>query len=99
MIARTLHGFKPQWTARRGIEQLYETFQRVGLKLEDFEGERFKRIAHIKKLVDSRRGRHGPAAAEQALECRIIPTSSRTRSNRAAAPAGRPAWCPCSTWA
>jgi nucleoside-diphosphate-sugar epimerase len=51
LIARTLHGFKPQWTARRGTEQLYEAFQRVGLKLEDFEGERFKRIAHIKKLV------------------------------------------------
>ncbi|WP_206203036.1 SDR family oxidoreductase [Thioalkalivibrio sp. XN8] len=50
-IARTLHGFKPQWTARRGIEQLYAKFQEVGLKLEDFEGERFKRIAHIKKLV------------------------------------------------
>jgi nucleoside-diphosphate-sugar epimerase len=50
-IARTLHDFKPQWTARRGIEQLYETFKRVGLTLEDFEGERFKRIAHIKKLV------------------------------------------------
>ena len=51
LIARTLHGFKPQWTARRGIEQLYEAYQRVGLKLEDFEGERFKRIAHVKKLV------------------------------------------------
>jgi len=50
-IARTLHGFKPQWTARRGVEQLYESFKRVGLKLEDFEGERFKRIAHIKKLI------------------------------------------------
>ncbi len=50
-IARTLHGFKPQWTARRGVEQLYEAFKRVGLTLEDFEGERFKRIAHIKKLI------------------------------------------------
>jgi nucleoside-diphosphate-sugar epimerase len=50
-IARTLHGFKPQWTARRGVEQLYESFKRVGLKLDDFEGERFKRIAHIKKLI------------------------------------------------
>lgn len=52
-IARTLHGFKPQWTARRGVEQLYETFKRVGLKLDDFEGERFKRIAHIKKLISA----------------------------------------------
>lgn len=51
-IARTLHGFKPQWTARRGIEQLFEAFQRTGLKLDDFEGERYKRIAHIKKLVE-----------------------------------------------
>ena len=51
-IARTLHDFKPQWTVRRGIEQLYETFKRVGLTLEDFEGERFKRIAHIKGLID-----------------------------------------------
>ena len=52
-IARTLHGFKPQSTARRGVEQLYEAFMRVGLTLEDFEGERFKRIAHMKKLIDS----------------------------------------------
>jgi nucleoside-diphosphate-sugar epimerase len=51
-IARTLHGFKPQWTARRGVEQLYEAFLRTGLKVEDFEGERFKRIAHMKKLID-----------------------------------------------
>jgi nucleoside-diphosphate-sugar epimerase len=50
-IARALHGFKPQWTARRGVEQLYQAFKRVGLTLEDFEGERFKRIAHIKKLI------------------------------------------------
>lgn len=50
-IARTLHDFKPQWTARRGVEQLYEAFCRVGLTLEEFEGERFKRIAHIKKLI------------------------------------------------
>jgi nucleoside-diphosphate-sugar epimerase len=51
-IARTLHDFKPQWTVRRGVEQLYETFKRVGLTLDDFEGERFKRIAHIKGLID-----------------------------------------------
>ena len=50
-IARVLHGFKPQWTARRGIEQLYEAYQRVGLTLEEFEGERYMRIAHVKKLV------------------------------------------------
>lgn len=50
-IARELHGFKPQWTARRGVEQLYEVYKQVGLTLEEFEGERFMRIAHVKKLV------------------------------------------------
>jgi nucleoside-diphosphate-sugar epimerase len=50
-IARSLHGFKPQWTARRGVEQLYHTYRRVGLTLEEFEGERYKRIAHVKQLV------------------------------------------------
>ncbi len=50
-IARTLHNFKPQWTARRGIEELFEAYTRVGLSLEELEGERFKRIAHVKKLI------------------------------------------------
>ena len=50
-IARILHGFKPQWTARRGVEQLYQAYKTIGLKLEDFEGPKFMRIAHIKKLI------------------------------------------------
>jgi nucleoside-diphosphate-sugar epimerase len=51
-ISRELHGFKPQWTARRGAEQLYQSFCDVGLTLDEFEGERFKRIAHVKHLID-----------------------------------------------
>ncbi|VFU09323.1 NAD-dependent epimerase/dehydratase family protein [Methylocella tundrae] len=50
-IARHLHSFKPQWTARRGVEQLYDAYCSSGLSLDDFEGERFKRIAHVKKLI------------------------------------------------
>lgn len=52
-IARKLHGFKPQWTCRRGIEQLYEAFVHSGLTLNDFEGPRFKRIAHIKQNIEA----------------------------------------------
>jgi nucleoside-diphosphate-sugar epimerase len=51
-IARILRTFKPQWTARRGIAQLYEAYKQVGLTLEAFEGPKFKRIAHVKKLID-----------------------------------------------
>lgn len=50
-IARVLPEFKPQWTARLGIEQLYDAYKRVGLALEEFEGQQFKRIAHVKQLV------------------------------------------------
>src|SRR5579884_9580 len=50
-IAKALPEFKPQWTARKGAQQLYEAYQKIGLKLEDFEGEKFKRIDHIKSLL------------------------------------------------
>lgn len=50
-LARTLPAFKPQWTAQRGAQELYEAFQKTALTVEDFEGPRFKRIAHIKQLM------------------------------------------------
>jgi nucleoside-diphosphate-sugar epimerase len=54
-IARCLHEFKPQWTARRGIEQLYNEYKKVGLTLDEFEGPKYMRIAHIKSLIDENR--------------------------------------------
>ncbi|MEQ8558143.1 MAG: NAD(P)-dependent oxidoreductase [Henriciella sp.] len=50
-IARKLHGFKPQWTCRRGVEQLLDAYRATRVTLEEFEGERFKRIAHIKRRI------------------------------------------------
>lgn len=52
-IARVLHEFKPQWTARRGVEELYQEYKKVGLTLEEFEGEKYMRIAHLKWLMKS----------------------------------------------
>jgi nucleoside-diphosphate-sugar epimerase len=54
-LAKTLPEFKPQWNARRGAEELYAAFQKVGLTLEDFEGPRYKRVAHIKHLLSTGR--------------------------------------------
>jgi nucleoside-diphosphate-sugar epimerase len=51
-ICRTLHHYKPQWTVQRGIEELYDVFCREGLELDDFEGPRYKRIAHVTSLID-----------------------------------------------
>jgi len=54
-IARTLPSFKPVWNARKGAQELFEAYKRIGLKLEDFEGPKFKRIDHIKKLLSTGR--------------------------------------------
>ena len=51
LLAHTLHEYKPQWTARRGVEELYAAYRAVGLTLDDFEGAKFKRIAHVKQLL------------------------------------------------
>jgi nucleoside-diphosphate-sugar epimerase len=51
-IAVKLHEFKPQWTVRRGIEQLYNEYKAIGLTLEEFEGPKYKRIAHVKQLIE-----------------------------------------------
>ncbi len=50
-IARTLPEFQPQWNARRGAEELYAAYQRVGLTLEEFEGAKYQRVAHIQHLL------------------------------------------------
>jgi nucleoside-diphosphate-sugar epimerase len=54
-LIRTLPEYKPQWNARRGAQELYDAYKKVGLRLEDFEGPRFKRLDHIKKLLHAGR--------------------------------------------
>lgn len=44
--------FKPEWTAVKGAEELYQVYKQVGLTLEEFEGPKYNRIDHIKKLID-----------------------------------------------
>lgn len=50
-IANTLPNFQPQWDARKGAAELYEAYKQVGLTLEEFEGSKYQRIAHIKYLL------------------------------------------------
>jgi hypothetical protein len=52
-LAKVLPDFKPHWNARKGARQLYEAIQRSGLRLEDFEGPRYKRISHIQQLLST----------------------------------------------
>jgi nucleoside-diphosphate-sugar epimerase len=50
-IARAFPAFKPRWDARLGAEQLYATYSSADLQLEEFEGPRYLRIAHIQRLM------------------------------------------------
>jgi nucleoside-diphosphate-sugar epimerase len=50
-IHRKLPGFQPRWDARMGAEQLYEAYSSSNLTLQEFEGPRYQRIGHIRKLL------------------------------------------------
>jgi nucleoside-diphosphate-sugar epimerase len=67
-LAQTLPAFKPQWTARLGAQQLYDAYQKIGLQVDDFEGPKYKRIAHIQQLLQS-----GQLAADLRWHSRIPP--------------------------
>lgn len=54
-IMKTLPAFQPRWDARRGVRELYEAYKKVSLRVEDFEGPRYKRIDHIRGLLASGR--------------------------------------------
>lgn len=50
-VARILPSFQPEWTARRGAEELYHAYQQADLSIEDFEGQRYQRLEHLKLLI------------------------------------------------
>ncbi len=52
-LPKTLPEFRPAWNARLGAGELYAAYQQVGVKVEDFEGPRYKRIDHINLLLNS----------------------------------------------
>lgn len=52
LIRKVLPEYQPQWTCRKGVEQLLAAYADFGLKLSEFEGERFNRIAHMKHRVE-----------------------------------------------
>jgi len=51
-IARVL-GFKPQWTAQKGAEELYRSYKAGGLTAEDVDNGRYIRIRNIQRLQNA----------------------------------------------
>jgi nucleoside-diphosphate-sugar epimerase len=49
-INRLLPAFRPQWTARKGAQELYDRYRTVGLTAADVERGRYVRISEIRRL-------------------------------------------------
>lgn len=67
-VRAVLPDFEPKWTVSSGARQLYEAYKRIGLRLEEFEGPRYRRIDCIRNLiadgiVDTSLRRHQPELA------------------------------------
>lgn len=50
-IRRVLPDFAPQWDPEAGARELYEAYKVSQLTHHEFEGPRYQRIAHIRKLI------------------------------------------------
>jgi len=48
-LPSTLPAFRAEWDVRRGVRQLRDAYQELGLTLDDFLGSRYMRIRHIKE--------------------------------------------------
>jgi nucleoside-diphosphate-sugar epimerase len=49
-IAERLPGFKTQWNAKRGAEQLYDVFKRIEMSKDTYEFRAFTRLKQLKYL-------------------------------------------------
>jgi len=54
-IARMLPNFRPQWTARKGAQELYEAYRQVRLTAEDLQQGRYVRMNQIQRLLKGHR--------------------------------------------
>jgi nucleoside-diphosphate-sugar epimerase len=53
-IRRILPGFRPQWTARKGAQELYDAYRAAGLCSEDMQNGRYVRLRQIRRLQQNR---------------------------------------------
>jgi nucleoside-diphosphate-sugar epimerase len=50
-ISERLPAFRPRWTVRDGVAELYDAYLERGLRVEDLEGPRYIRLARIRELT------------------------------------------------
>ena len=52
-IGRVLPAFRPRWTARQGVRELYDSYREAGLNATDLTQGRYTRIAQIRRLMQA----------------------------------------------
>ena len=52
-ILRVLPNFQPEWTARKGAQELHDAYRAYGLTTEDMQRGRYIRIAQIQRLQEA----------------------------------------------
>ena len=52
-VRRALPGFRPQWTARSGAQELYDAYRASGLAPEDLQSSRYFRLKRIHQLQNA----------------------------------------------
>jgi nucleoside-diphosphate-sugar epimerase len=52
LLPELITEYRPCWNARAGADQLYQVYRQAQLTLEDFEGSRYNRIAHVQQLIE-----------------------------------------------
>jgi nucleoside-diphosphate-sugar epimerase len=52
-ILRVLPNFQPQWTVRKGAQELYDAFRTVNFCAENIHSGRYVRITQIRRLLDT----------------------------------------------
>jgi len=51
-FARVFPEFSFRWTVHEGARELLDAYRRAGLTLEEFQGPKFTRVEHLKRLLD-----------------------------------------------
>ena len=53
-ITRELPNFKPQWTLKKGIEEVYEAYKKYGMNEDKFTGRYFIRLKQLQYHIDNK---------------------------------------------
>lgn len=52
-IEREIESYRPRWTVAEGVREVHAKYRELGLSVEEFEGPKYKRVDHIRQLIQA----------------------------------------------